>query len=130
MSTTQAGTAPSTIAAGSDAATQAAAFADDPRIHFDTQAQSWRFEDDDGNELEFDAAKGAWVPVVSAAPSLSVAIIRSATSIPCSVPSLHSTILFNFEDLFLDYMSLLYRSFAFVLAIPKEEIRTKRAIST
>ena len=45
---------------------QAAAFADDPRVHFDRQAGAWRFEQDDGTELEYDAAKGAWVPVVSA----------------------------------------------------------------
>lgn len=55
---------PSAIAAGSSAEAQAAAFADDPRVHFDRQAGTWRFEDDDGNEMEYDAAKGAWVPVV------------------------------------------------------------------
>ncbi|GJE94495.1 RRM domain-containing protein [Phanerochaete sordida] len=57
--------APPTIAAGSSAQAQAAAFADDPRVHFDRQAGTWRFEDDDGNEMEYDAAKGAWVPVLS-----------------------------------------------------------------
>lgn len=57
--------APPTIAAGSSAQAQAAAFADDSRVHFDRQAGTWRLEDDDGNEMEYDAAKGAWVPVVS-----------------------------------------------------------------
>ncbi|EIM81169.1 uncharacterized protein STEHIDRAFT_172176 [Stereum hirsutum FP-91666 SS1] len=64
-SSTSASTAtPSTLAAGSSAETQAAAFASDPRIHFDTQSQTWKFEDDNGDELEYDAGKGAWVPVV------------------------------------------------------------------
>lgn len=56
---------PTAIAAGSSAAAQAAAFADDPHVHFDRQAGAWRFEDDDGNELEYDAAKGAWVSLLS-----------------------------------------------------------------
>jgi len=55
---------PATVAAGSTAAQQAAAFADDPRIHFDRNAGTWRYEDDDGNEMEYDAGKGAWVPVL------------------------------------------------------------------
>ena len=63
---------PPHAAAGSSAASQAAAFASDPRVHFDTQSATWRFEDDAGDELEYDPAKGAWKPVVSAAPLLSV----------------------------------------------------------
>ena len=59
---------PNAIAAGSSAEAQAAAFADDPRVHFDRQSGTWRFEDDDGNEMEYDSAKGAWVPVVSPSP--------------------------------------------------------------
>ncbi|KAI0066108.1 hypothetical protein BV25DRAFT_1797157 [Artomyces pyxidatus] len=55
---------PPSAAAGSSAETQAAAFALDPRVHFDKQSETWRFEDDDGDELEYDPAKGAWVPVV------------------------------------------------------------------
>jgi HIV Tat-specific factor 1 len=65
-------TLPPIAAAGSSAEVQAAAFADDPRVHFDRQSGTWRFEDDDGNEMEYDATKGAWVPVVSA-PLLSLA---------------------------------------------------------
>lgn len=57
--------APPTILAGSSAQAQAAAFADDPRVHFDRQSGTWKFEDDDGSEMEYDAAKGAWVSVVS-----------------------------------------------------------------
>ena len=60
--------APPTAAAGSSAAAQAALFAEDPRVHFDRSAGTWRFEQDDGTELEYDAAKAAWVPVVRAQP--------------------------------------------------------------
>ena len=56
--------APPTAAAGSSAAAQAALFAEDPRVHFDRSAGTWRFEQDDGTELEYDAGKAAWVPVV------------------------------------------------------------------
>lgn len=57
--------APPAVAAGSSEQAQAAAFAEDPRVHFDKQSGTWMFEDDDGNEMEYDAAKGAWVPIVS-----------------------------------------------------------------
>ncbi|KAF7793841.1 hypothetical protein EIP86_004962 [Pleurotus ostreatoroseus] len=56
---------PTTLAAGSSAEVQAAAFADDDRIHFDRTAGTWRYEDEQGNEMEYDATKGAWVPVTS-----------------------------------------------------------------
>ncbi|KAM5531255.1 hypothetical protein V8D89_015056 [Ganoderma adspersum] len=56
--------APTVLASGSSAEAQAAAFANDPRVHFDKTANTWRFEQDDGDELEYDAAKGAWVPLV------------------------------------------------------------------
>lgn len=72
MSSTTTSAPPPHAAAGSSAASQAAAFASDPRVHFDTQSATWRFEDDAGDELEYDPAKGAWKPVVSAAPLLSV----------------------------------------------------------
>ncbi|KAI0341922.1 hypothetical protein BDW22DRAFT_1358014 [Trametopsis cervina] len=58
-------TALPTALAGSSAEAQAAAFADDDRIHFDRTTGTWRLEDDDGNEMEYDAAKGVWVPVLS-----------------------------------------------------------------
>ncbi|EMD37555.1 hypothetical protein CERSUDRAFT_73425 [Gelatoporia subvermispora B] len=56
--------APPTALAGASADAQAAAFAEDPRVHFDRNAGTWRFEDDDGSEMEWDAAKGTWVPVI------------------------------------------------------------------
>lgn len=74
MSASASTSTPSTLAAGSSAETQAAAFASDPRIHFDTQSQTWKFEDDNGDELEYDAGKGAWVPVVST----SLSVLRSS----------------------------------------------------
>ncbi|PVG02380.1 hypothetical protein CPB86DRAFT_697072 [Serendipita vermifera] len=43
------------------------AFADfeaDPRIHYNTVTQKWETEDDDGNEMEWDATKSVWVPLV------------------------------------------------------------------
>ncbi|KAI0769779.1 hypothetical protein BD413DRAFT_477399 [Trametes elegans] len=55
---------PAALASGSSAEAQAAAFANDPHVHFDRTAGTWRFEQDDGTELEYDAAKGAWVPLV------------------------------------------------------------------
>ncbi|THH27841.1 hypothetical protein EUX98_g6337 [Antrodiella citrinella] len=56
--------APPTAVADSSAEAQAAAFAADPRIHYDRASGSWRLEDEDGNESEYDPAKGMWVPLV------------------------------------------------------------------
>ncbi|KAI0694004.1 hypothetical protein C8T65DRAFT_711081 [Cerioporus squamosus] len=64
MSTSEGGVPPAALASGSSAEDQAAAFANDPRVHYDQQAGAWRFEQDDGTELEYDAAKGAWLPVL------------------------------------------------------------------
>ncbi|KAI0081898.1 hypothetical protein K474DRAFT_1655770 [Panus rudis PR-1116 ss-1] len=55
---------PPTALVGSTPEEQAAAFADDPRIHFDKTSGTWKFEDDDGTEMEYDTAKGSWVPVL------------------------------------------------------------------
>ncbi|KLO19508.1 hypothetical protein SCHPADRAFT_924428 [Schizopora paradoxa] len=52
------------VAAGASQETQEEAFSTDPRFHFSTVTRRWCFEDDDGNEFEYDAAKGAWVSVV------------------------------------------------------------------
>ena len=61
------GSAPTiTVAVGASQDAQAAAFASDPRIHFSTVTRRWAFEDDDGNEWEYDAAKAVWVQVVRA----------------------------------------------------------------
>ena len=51
-------------ALGASQDAQAAAFAADPRIHFSTVTRRWAFEDDGGNEWEYDANKGAWIQVV------------------------------------------------------------------
>jgi HIV Tat-specific factor 1 len=45
---------------------QPATFEADPRIYYSKTAETWRIEDDDGTELEYDAAKASWVPVVCA----------------------------------------------------------------
>ncbi|PPQ67318.1 hypothetical protein CVT25_005902 [Psilocybe cyanescens] len=55
---------PPSPAVGTSVEVQAAAFADDPRIYFSKTANTWRFEQDDGTELEFDAAKSSWIPLV------------------------------------------------------------------
>ncbi|KAF8161070.1 hypothetical protein B0H34DRAFT_781695 [Crassisporium funariophilum] len=51
-------------AAGSSAEAQAAAFADDPRIYFSKTSDTWRLEQEDGTELEYDPAKSSWLPLV------------------------------------------------------------------
>ncbi|KAG1900612.1 uncharacterized protein F5891DRAFT_1032850 [Suillus fuscotomentosus] len=56
--------APPSAAAGASASAQAAAFANDDRIHFSRETGTWRLENEDGTELEFDSAKGVWVPVL------------------------------------------------------------------
>jgi HIV Tat-specific factor 1 len=40
-------------------------FASDPRLHFSKESNSWLFEDNEGNEMEWDMSKSAWVPVAS-----------------------------------------------------------------
>ncbi|KAG6862264.1 hypothetical protein C0995_002195 [Termitomyces sp. Mi166 len=56
--------APPSAPAGASAGAQAAAFANDERVYFSKEANAWRLEQDSGPELEYDAAKGAWVPLV------------------------------------------------------------------
>ncbi|KAG8936864.1 hypothetical protein FRC02_010726 [Tulasnella sp. 418] len=53
-----------TASAESNHESMALAFASDPRIHFNTVTETWQFEDDDGKEMEWDAAKQIWVPLV------------------------------------------------------------------
>lgn len=43
---------------------QLAAFASDPRMHINTVTKRWEYEDDDGNEFEFDPVSAKWIPVV------------------------------------------------------------------
>jgi len=46
-----------------------ASFSTDPRIAFNKVTGKWEFENDDGNEMEWDTVKNAWVPVVRTRPS-------------------------------------------------------------
>jgi hypothetical protein len=39
-------------------------FPDDPRLHFSKETNTWRYEADDGTEMEWDTTKSGWVPVV------------------------------------------------------------------
>jgi HIV Tat-specific factor 1 len=39
-------------------------FANDPRLHFSKETNTWRYEADDGTEKEWDTSKSIWVPVV------------------------------------------------------------------
>ncbi|KAF5348626.1 hypothetical protein D9758_006852 [Tetrapyrgos nigripes] len=55
---------PPTAIAGAPAASLPAHFADDPRVYFSKDTNTWRYEEEDGTEMEYDAAKGSWVPLV------------------------------------------------------------------
>jgi HIV Tat-specific factor 1 len=54
---------------GSTVADHTASFSTDPRIAFNKVTGKWEFEDDDGNEMEWDMVKNSWVPVVRIWPS-------------------------------------------------------------
>ena len=73
---TPTGQTPATVVAGASHETQAAAFASDPRIHFSTVTRRWAFEDDDGNEFEYDPVKATWLPVVRNLLVLCVTTLR------------------------------------------------------
>ena len=64
MSSSVASAEPPTALQATTFEEQAAAFASDDRIHFSKATGTWRFESDDGTEMEWDASKGAWVPLV------------------------------------------------------------------
>jgi hypothetical protein len=53
-----------TPSSSSTATTGSVSFAEDPRAFYDKETATWRLEDDDGNELEYDQAKAAWIPLV------------------------------------------------------------------
>ncbi|KIK03472.1 hypothetical protein K443DRAFT_653246 [Laccaria amethystina LaAM-08-1] len=55
---------PPSAAVGSSAEAQAAAFADDPRVYFSKTANTWRYEQEDGTEMEYDPSNAVWVPLV------------------------------------------------------------------
>ncbi|ESK85212.1 splicing factor u2af-associated protein 2 [Moniliophthora roreri MCA 2997] len=41
-----------------------AALASDPRVYFSKESGTWRYEEDDDTEMEYDTAKAKWVPLV------------------------------------------------------------------
>ncbi|KAJ7262183.1 hypothetical protein B0H12DRAFT_1013023 [Mycena haematopus] len=55
---------PPPSAAGSSAQALADAFANDDRIYLEKTSNTWRYEEEDGTEMEYDAAKGIWLPLV------------------------------------------------------------------
>lgn len=55
---------PPSIRANSTLEEQTFAFSKDPRVYFSRETNSWRIEDDEGSELEFEPSKGVWVAVV------------------------------------------------------------------
>ena len=59
-----ASTSVSSSISGSTVADHTASFATDPRIAFNKVTGKWEFENDDGDEMEWDMVKIAWVPVV------------------------------------------------------------------
>ncbi|KAF7315707.1 RRM domain-containing protein [Mycena indigotica] len=56
--------APPSYAAGLSAAALAEAFGKDERIYLERTTNTWRYEEADGTEMEYDAAKGKWLPLV------------------------------------------------------------------
>ena len=63
-------TAPTFLSSNTSGLTVAdhiASFSTDPRIAFNKVTGKWEFEDDDGNEMEWDMVKNTWVPVVRTA---------------------------------------------------------------
>jgi hypothetical protein len=55
---------PPSTGAHSTPEAQAALFASDSRIHYSRESGTWRLENEDGSELEYDVAKGTWVALV------------------------------------------------------------------
>ncbi|KAJ7346609.1 hypothetical protein DFH08DRAFT_924451 [Mycena albidolilacea] len=55
---------PPPSAAGSSAEALTDAFANDDRIYLEKTSNTWRYEEEDGTEMEYDAVKGTWVPLV------------------------------------------------------------------
>ena len=53
-----------TASSSSTTTTGELSFAEDPRAFYNKETGTWRLEDDDGNEFEYDQVKGAWLPLV------------------------------------------------------------------
>ena len=58
-----------TASSSSTATTGGISFAEDPRAFYNKETGTWRLEDDDGNEFEYDQEKGVWIPLVRKFPS-------------------------------------------------------------
>lgn len=58
-----------TASSSSTTITGEISFAEDPRAFYNKETATWRLEDDDGDEFEYDQEKGAWVPLVRTLPS-------------------------------------------------------------
>lgn len=61
MSTTN---APPAAVSGQTFEEQASIFEADERVHFSKESGTWRYEAEDGAEMEWDVSKSAWLPVV------------------------------------------------------------------
>jgi HIV Tat-specific factor 1 len=55
---------PPTLAQGASVAEHTAAFTADPRVYFSKETNTWRYEQDDGSELEYDTSTGQWIPLI------------------------------------------------------------------
>ena len=58
-----------TASSSSTTTTGGISFAEDPRAFYNKETGTWRLEDDDGNEFEYDQEKGVWIPLVRTLPS-------------------------------------------------------------
>ena len=57
-----------TASSSSTTTTGGISFAEDPRAFYNKETGTWRLEDDDGNEFEYDQEKGVWIPLVRTLP--------------------------------------------------------------
>jgi len=57
-----------TASSSSTTTTGGVSFAEDPRAFYNKETGTWRLEDDDGNEFEYDQEKDAWIPLVRTLP--------------------------------------------------------------
>ncbi|TFL04728.1 hypothetical protein BDV98DRAFT_562743 [Pterulicium gracile] len=55
---------PPTVAQDASHADQTAAFSADHRVYFSKETNTWRVEEEDGSELEYDNTAGKWKPVI------------------------------------------------------------------
>jgi hypothetical protein len=50
----------------------------DDRMYLDKESNAWRFEADDGTEMEYDASKAAWIPVVRPIATIYLATVANS----------------------------------------------------